>query len=102
MRLWRNRQTRTFEGRMGDRMGSSPINRTIRKTTFVYHDKSCFFVLSDQNTGKSSKNQAKQAPERPIGCSGALFLCLETRKQVYFLLFFRAKKNVKKVQGKRT
>lgn len=47
MRLWRNRQTRTFEGRMGDRMGSSPINRTIRKTTFVYHDKSCFFVLSD-------------------------------------------------------
>ena len=28
MRLWRNRQTRTFEGRMGDRMGSSPINRT--------------------------------------------------------------------------
>ena len=44
---------------MGDRMGSSPINRTIKKTTFVYHDKGCFFVLSDQNTGKSSKNQAK-------------------------------------------
>ena len=75
---------------------------SIKKTTFVYHDKSCFFVLSDRNTGKSSNNQAKQAPERPIGCYGALFLCLETRKQVYFLLFFRAKKNVKKVQGKRT
>jgi hypothetical protein len=28
-------------------MGSSPINRTIKKTTFVYHDKGCFFVLSD-------------------------------------------------------
>ncbi len=28
LRLWRNRQTRTFEGRMGDRMGSSPIYRT--------------------------------------------------------------------------
>ncbi len=27
-RSWRNRQTRTFEGRMGDRMGSSPIDRT--------------------------------------------------------------------------
>ena len=29
MRLWRNWQTRTFEGRVGNRMGSSPINRTI-------------------------------------------------------------------------
>ena len=28
LRSWRNRQTRTFEGRMGDRMGSSPIDRT--------------------------------------------------------------------------
>ncbi len=28
-RSWRNRQTRTFEGRMGDRMGSSPIDRTM-------------------------------------------------------------------------
>ncbi len=28
MRVWRNWQTRTFEGRMGDRMGSSPIIRT--------------------------------------------------------------------------
>ena len=31
MRLWRNRQTRTFEGRVGDRMGSSPISRTNKK-----------------------------------------------------------------------
>ena len=29
-RSWRNRQTRTFEGRMGDRMGSSPIDRTTK------------------------------------------------------------------------
>lgn len=82
-----------------DDLSGESSNRTIRKTTFVYHDKGCFFMLSDQNTGKTSKNQAKQAPERPIGCSGALFLCLETRKQVYFLLFFRAKKNVKKGTG---
>ena len=27
-RLWRNRHTRTFEGRVGDRTGSSPVNRT--------------------------------------------------------------------------
>ena len=28
MRSWRNRQTRAFEGRMGDRVGSSPTDRT--------------------------------------------------------------------------
>ena len=28
VRPWRNRQTRTFEGRMGDRMSSSLIGRT--------------------------------------------------------------------------
>ena len=31
MRLWRNRQTRTFEGRMGNHPGSSPGNRTKAK-----------------------------------------------------------------------
>ena len=31
MRPWRNRQTRTFEGRVGDRTGSSPVGRTILK-----------------------------------------------------------------------
>lgn len=31
MRLWRNRQTRTFEGRMGNHPGSSPGNRTNRE-----------------------------------------------------------------------
>ena len=29
MRGWRNRQTRTFEGRVGNRAGSSPASRTI-------------------------------------------------------------------------
>ena len=53
-----------------DDLSGESLNRTIKKTTFVYHDKGCFFMLSDQNTGKSSKNQAKQAPERPFGCSG--------------------------------
>jgi hypothetical protein len=81
---------------MGDRMGSSPINRTIKETSFVYQGKRGFLLLSGQNTGAILK---KQAPERPIGCYGALFLCLETRKQVYFLLFFRAKKNIKKGTG---
>lgn len=84
---------------MGDRMGSSPINRTIKETSFVYQGKRGFLLLSGQNTGAILKNRA---PERPIGCYGALFLCFETRKQVYFLLFFRVKKNVKKVQSKRT
>lgn len=32
MRPWRNRQTRTFEGRVGDRTGSSPVGRTIKTT----------------------------------------------------------------------
>ena len=37
MRLWRNRQTRTFEGRMGNHPGSSPGNRTThsKNRTFV-------------------------------------------------------------------
>ncbi len=48
MRVWRNWQTRTFEGRMGDRMGSSPI---IRTKTGVFEGKSVqktpfFFALN--------------------------------------------------------
>ena len=31
MREWRNRQTRTFEGRVGDRTGSIPVSRTKHK-----------------------------------------------------------------------
>ena len=40
MRLWRNWQTRTFEGRVGNRMGSSPISRTMQKAL----RKQCFFI----------------------------------------------------------
>ena len=38
MREWRNRQTHTFKGRVGDRMGSSPISRT-NKSDFVFGHK---------------------------------------------------------------
>ena len=44
MQLWRNWQTRTFEGRVGNRMGSSPISRTKINDNFLLED--CrFFVL---------------------------------------------------------
>ena len=33
MRPWRNWQTRTFEGRVGDRAGSSPAGRTMKEGT---------------------------------------------------------------------
>ena len=31
MRDWRNRQTRAFKGRVGDRVGSSPTSRTTKR-----------------------------------------------------------------------
>ena len=34
MRDWRNRQTRAFKGRMGDRVSSSLTSRTIAATSF--------------------------------------------------------------------
>ena len=36
MRSWRNWQTRALEGRMGDRMGSSPIDRTNIKEFILF------------------------------------------------------------------
>ena len=42
MRLWRNWQTRTFEGRMGDHPGSSPGNRTNKMREQIC---SRFFVV---------------------------------------------------------
>ena len=46
MRSWRNRQTRTFEGRMGNRPGSSPGDRTTVKnpSRFPKRSGSDFFV----------------------------------------------------------
>lgn len=38
MRSWRNRQTRTFEGRVGDHMGSSPIDRTTGDGSSEYRN----------------------------------------------------------------
>ena len=45
MRPWRNWQTRTFEGRVGDRMGSSPIGRTIFKKVINMKILVTFFML---------------------------------------------------------
>ena len=48
MRSWRNRHTRTFEGRVGDRTGSSPVDRTSSARKFWY--KACvqLFVYWDE------------------------------------------------------
>ena len=51
VRSWRNRQTRTFEGRMGDRMGSSPIDRTRKETAFVYQTKAVSFQRNKSLAG---------------------------------------------------
>ena len=47
MRLWRNWQTRTFEGRVGNRMGSSPISRTKKSgfLTRIYLYPKCSIIL---------------------------------------------------------
>ena len=37
--MWRNRQTRTVEGRVGNRMGSSPISRTKEIKGEIVFDK---------------------------------------------------------------
>ena len=42
MREWRNRQTRTFEGRVGDRTGSIPVSRTKTKKGVLLHSLFCF------------------------------------------------------------
>ena len=54
MRLWRNRQTRTFEGRMGDRMGSSPINRTMASVLTAFEKLLGHSLFSAQIAGLSS------------------------------------------------
>ena len=44
MRPWRNWQTRTFEGRVGDRAGSSPAGRTIKKMSHRSRSDAIFFM----------------------------------------------------------
>ena len=53
------------------RVGSSPISRTIKETSFVYQDKRGFFLLSGQNTGRIIE---KRVLERSICYSEARFL----------------------------
>ena len=48
--------------------GSNPVSATIKETSFVYHDKRGFFLLSGQNAGRIIE---KRASERSIGCYGA-------------------------------
>ena len=77
-----------------DDLSGESLNRTIKKTTFVYHDKGCFFMLSDQNTGKSSKTGSGAAvrllrspifmPRNPkTGVLFTLFSCQEECKKRY-------------------
>ncbi len=47
MRPWRNRQTRTFEGRVGDRTGSSPVGRTIEKSELIIQISSDFLMYKE-------------------------------------------------------
>ena len=62
VRSWRNRQTRTFEGRMGDRMGSSPIDRTKKNDLYI-HCASLFFCKGVRDLNGTLRKQ-----------HGALFL----------------------------
>ena len=53
MRRWRNWQTRTFEGRVGDHTGSSPVRRTrkdcFRNETVLFFYLLQFFLIVGQN-----------------------------------------------------
>ena len=63
LRSWRNRQTRTFEGRMGDRMGSSPIDRTKKMTcTFIVQ---VFFLQGSKGLERDVKKTARCAVFSP-------------------------------------
>ena len=53
-RSWRNRHTRTFEGRVGDRTGSSPVDRTMPPG---FGDRAGWFFCA-------------RFPQREAGCAG--------------------------------
>jgi hypothetical protein len=62
MRGWRNWQTRTFEGRMGDRVGSSPTLRTKEITTEKSVVILCSFLLyRDMNPFLNAKMMSETA-----------------------------------------
>ncbi len=52
LRSWRNRQTRTFEGRMGNRPGSSPGDRTKKRKTGFLSCLSFFFKCNQQSEAR--------------------------------------------------
>ena len=72
MRPWRNRQTRTFEGRVGDRTGSSPVGRTILKCwnrltpAFFYNVRHIF--RSSEDVSVVSKNTGDGHEQHRILC----------------------------------
>ena len=62
MREWRNRQTRTFEGRVGDRTGSIPVSRTKQITP--NHLVGCYLFLWDNES-----NPSLECLHSRIGCA---------------------------------
>ena len=75
-RSWRNRQTRTFEGRMGDRMGSSPIDRTTSEQVtylllrFLLKKSECAYRFSSS----VQKDISAHLPDCKRSCIGLLSL----------------------------
>ena len=67
LRSWRNRQTRTFEGRMGNHGGSSPPDRT--KKALVIKCLFSFPLCFDDDTNRYCKSQQKQR-----GCKRSIHL----------------------------
>ena len=64
--------------------GSNPYSAAIKETSFVYHDKRGFFLLSGQNTGAILKNRAS---ERSIGYSEARFFAFSSKRIPKSLLY---------------
>ena len=62
MREWRNRQTRTFEGRVGDRTGSIPVSRTKQITPNQMVG--CYLFLWDNES-----NPSLECLHSRIGCA---------------------------------
>ena len=62
MRSWRNRQTRTFEGRVGNRMGSSPIDRTtsFNIALIVFYRSDILFQLLIDGVFSMIKNKKRE------------------------------------------
>ncbi len=66
LRPWRNRQTRTFEGRVGNHTGSSPVGRTKTKTSLLT-GLFLFLHRPDLFTGENTRNQPLRPYPRRLG-----------------------------------